>query len=59
MQQLVQAQQAVLGPLVMLGAFECQDVAVVLSSYLRADLEQLICSTRSVKPQVTEALGRT
>lgn len=57
MLQLCQAQPDVLGPLVTLGAVECQDVAVVLSSYLRADLEQLICSAESVKQQVKDTLG--
>lgn len=58
MLQLCQAQEAVLGPLVTLGAVECHDVAVVLSSYLHADLEQLICSAESVKQQVKDVLGR-
>lgn len=58
MLQLCQAQPAVLGPLVTLGAAECHDVAVVLSSYLHTDLEQLICAAESVKQQVKDGLGR-
>jgi hypothetical protein len=57
MLQLCQAQPAVLGPLVTLGAVECHDVAVLLSSLLRTDLEQLICSAEAVKQQVKDALG--
>lgn len=58
MLQLCQAQPAVLGPLVTLGAVECHDVAVLLSSYLHSDLEQLICSAEAVKQQVKDVLGR-
>lgn len=58
MLQLHQEQPSVLGPLVTLGAVECHDVAVVLSSLLQSDLRQLICLSESAKQPVKAALGQ-
>jgi hypothetical protein len=58
MLQLHQQQAEVLGPIITLGSVELPSVAVVLSAYLRNELQQLVCLAESVKEQVYQALTR-
>jgi hypothetical protein len=54
--QLHLQHQSVLGPMVTLGAFECVDVARVMSALISSDLQQLVCLDTSAQQQIMTAL---
>lgn len=56
--QLHRDYEAVLGPLVTLGAVECHDVAVTLSALLQRDLDTLVCTSESASGRINTTLGR-
>jgi hypothetical protein len=53
---LHQQYHSVLGPLVMLGAVECEDVSRVLAACLHGDLQQLICLDESAHGHIRRDL---